>query len=42
MNNLTDFSVFLTSKNQDGRIEKKGSIPTLCVVLDKNQFHSQI
>jgi len=41
MNNLTDFSVFLASKNQDGEIAKNASISTPHFFLNKdlNQSH---
>ncbi len=41
MNNLTNFSVFLTSKNQDDKIGNKTSISTLHLNLngDLIQYH---
>ena len=42
MNNLTDFSVFLTSKNQDSKIGNKTSIATLHLNLNGNQIQYHI
>ena len=41
MNNLTNFSVFLASKNQDSKIGNKTSIATLHLNLngDLIQYH---
>ena len=41
MNNLTNFSVFLTSKNQDGQIGNKTAISILRLNLngDLIQYH---
>ncbi len=42
MNNLTDFSVFLANKNQDGQIAKKASVSTLYFFLNKDLTQSHI